>query len=688
MNQTLSSSPKSPQSDDAIYEILTKFRKSIKQINPEANPYMIFENIKKWLNLQVQDSQQAEYLDNIKTEILDKQDKIRDFEQQDNLDDLVINNLVLKLWKLDETSLSERMPEKSSTISPSLPSKGIDLRKFGTKVPFTKRDSGESKTPQTISELEEEKQKVFNKIKEAIEKKEFTEKTDNLYALFYVILDFTKPSIELLEYLFQLIEENQTKILLSTLEGRQYLANLVRLNMIENWKEGALKNYFTQIENQLISDNSYSSFWLLVTYGYILRHSLDEKNKNKLLIPFNCGDEKQKLLSLRLVIKDENNQFKIANKIYQEVFNEKWLKETLINLVSEDETKKNLLDLIKSKNFAEIVKPLNNNKIFSNHVQSILENTIFWADGNEDLTRKILTFIEQAIVKYESENIEWFNKNIIFYRLLGNEKYKITESDFSSLISRLVLTKEGLNDINKSLIRLTTKFKRNPVLIADKILSVTQDSKLIEKLVDYILSSNSIIKDEDDVDKITLSLLENNHKNESKTNKENMPETNINQLLQNIVDNYKQEGLEAIVIINLRKGLVQSLNAKLKSDNQDLFNNLMKKQGTTSSFRQLENMPKSLSDFGTQIKKGILDYGFFMFKKNPEKQEIEFNRQNEDNQDDSNGFIVMYQISFQGISYAICYFANKEAIVGGILDCCENSMRRIKKFIESKMEED
>jgi len=314
MNQTLLPTSQSSQSDSTNYEILTDFRKSIKQFHPEANTYMIFENIKKWLNLQ--DYQKAECLKKIKTAILGQRAKIRECEQKNNLDDLLINDLVSQLWK----------------------------------------------SPQ----LEIEKQEIFKIIKDAIDNQGFTDKTDNLYALFYVILDLTKPSIKLFKYLVKLIEKTENEILLSSQEGKQYLGNLIRLKMIENWREGALSDYFAQIESKLVKNDN--SFWLLITYGYILRHNLKEKNNNskdkdgnnlsipsncetekksnKLLIPFNCETEKNNLLELRLVIKDENKQLRIANQIYQEVFNEDWLKETLMNLVSEDETKKNLLHLI------------------------------------------------------------------------------------------------------------------------------------------------------------------------------------------------------------------------------------------------------------------------------------------------------------------------------------------------------
>lgn len=622
MNQELSSIPKSSQSNDAIYETLTDFRKSIKQINREANPYMIFENLKKWLNLQwlnLQDSQQAEYLNNIQTDIINEQNKITDFEQQDNLDDLVINNLVSKLWK----------------------------------------------SPLTSSELDIEKQTIVNTIKATIKNHGFTQKTDNLYTLFYVILDLTKPSEDLFNNLLNLIKESKTKILFSTQEGKTYLKNLVRFNMIDNWRELALKDYFAQIENSLINNDNF--FWLLVTYGYILRHSLDAKNNNKLSIPFNCDEEKQELLNLRLVIEYENNQFKIANKIYQEVFNDDWLEKTLTNLVSKDKTKNNnLLDLIKSDNLAEIVEPLN--KILSNHVQSILENTIYWTDGNRDLTGKILTFIGEAIVEYESEEIKWFNKNIIFSRLLG-EKY-INESDFSSLISRLVLTTEGLNDknhINKNLIRLTTKFKQNPVLIADKILSVTQDSKQIENLVDYILSSESIIN-EDDVDIITTDLLPiNNNEELNMTPENNRPEPETaKQLMTTIVKKVK-DYLEAIILYDFQEKEIAEYAYNEDLVNNDLYTKLMGGGSGGDALKESEYYGFGLrffESFANETKSGTFNYSINVFEQR---------------------VVAIAFINIDGIQHGIFYLGKEGTPRGRLVDVCQNTVNRIKEaFVNDK----
>jgi len=151
-------------------------------------------------------------------------------------------------------------------------------------------------------------------------------------------------------------------------------------------------------------------------------------------------------------------------------------------------------------------------------------------------------------------------------------------------------------------------------LIADKILSVTQDSKLIENLVDYILSSKSIIKDEDDVDKITLSLLEQiNYNEELNMPQENMPESTP-LTTQEELDKTVAKGkdfITAIVLVNLKEGEIV-----YSSYNQDVtpdFKSNMK--FAVQSFQNLIDDVPMWKEFAETIDCGELKYSIQGFIK-------------------------------------------------------------------------
>lgn len=514
----------------------------------------------------------------------------------------------------------------------------------------------------TLDLREMQKEQIINLI--TLNIPQLVKKANNLETLISLILTSSKPDIALLELLLKLFAETEDKNFTSD-NDQENLKSLIRPYLIDNWetKSNSLSVYFQGIKQKLITNNNCDAFWLLVTYRYVLQ------GKDT---PFNADQETQELLNLKLVLTNQANKLTVSNEIYYKViFNENWVGKQLVQIPKPQS--QNILALLDSNDFEGDITILKSK--FPHNFKTIIEEILSWTHEHQSLTKKIVEFV--GSLEVESENAkDWFEKNIIYSPNLGTY---VNENDFKILIRSRVAKLEGvkeINQINLSLVKLATKFRQNPLIIAEAVLEHTDgEPESIKNLVDLILPDDSIIRTEADGHKIPelVKSLEN-------PNLEvvlSMPKINIDQLLNQIVE--EQEGLEAIVLINLTKSLPQYHNSDLRLNNERLFNDLFRTNRGISkalaNFASLQSIPKALNTFGQETNKGQLDYAIFLFK-NEDKKNI-----------DSGGLIVVYFTIFEGVPFAICYIATKEAFLASILLSCEESIDQIRDGLKEKYEQ-
>ena len=158
------------------------------------------------------------------------------------------------------------------------------------------------------------------KATEIIEKfrPEIEQKTSDFYLVIKEVLQWTKIDLFLLNSLCHIICNFETDIALGNEE--QSVAELVRSHFIENCEIQEIVEHIDLIKKGLIQNQECDSFWLMVSYRQIMQ----EKS-----VKFDDGSrEQQELLNLKLVLKKDDN-LAVANKIYENIFNQDWVRDRL-----------------------------------------------------------------------------------------------------------------------------------------------------------------------------------------------------------------------------------------------------------------------------------------------------------------------------------------------------------------------
>jgi len=124
------------------------------------------------------------------------------------------------------------------------------------------------------------------------------------------ILQWTRHEPLLLRELLEVV--NKTEIF--TTNYHNWIEQLVKTQIINNWQDSKLAEHFRLIEQRLTNHQSSESFWLIVEYRQIL---LQGK------IEFDEIREDTKLIELGLVVKLDQ-QLEIANPIYENIFSQRW----------------------------------------------------------------------------------------------------------------------------------------------------------------------------------------------------------------------------------------------------------------------------------------------------------------------------------------------------------------------------
>ena len=520
-------------------------------------------------------------------------------------------------------------------------------------------------------DIKGEKEKVIEQILNDLPK--LAKKTDNLARIIEKILLYGKFEPLLVESLLKLA--CQDNLILVGKEGDKSFQGLIKKHLIENWQtkirseqKSAIFERYELIQDQLINNKNCDSFWLLVTYQDILQGKE---------ILFQNGEEEKELFRLKLVEQDSQSsqKLKVVNSIYKSVFNKNWVSDQLQEI--QEPLYKNLLAWLDTDNFQSHITTLKEK--FPENLKKVMEEIIRWTDNDLNITEKIVDFIKVNISEVKSENVEWFSEKIILSSFLGTEqeqkKNHLMKEDFEILMGNMV-NNSGIKvdklQMTSVLLPLTDKFKQNPLIIIDELLSLTENEQnytLINNLVDLILQDTSIIRTEADVGKIPDLLQQIKTQKNNKVEEFNMQSNEtpnkkekFDDLLNRIVE--QEDGIEAIVIFNIKRKLAQHHNSNLKLTNSELYDILFKNRGASKAlinFHLLENLPKAIDTFGKETNTGKLNYAIFCL---------------------SQGIMVAYITPFEGQSFAICYITTDASLLASTIIAAEETIKTVKKRLE------
>ena len=115
--------------------------------------------------------------------------------------------------------------------------------------------------------------------------------------------------------------------------GREatWVEKLVQEQVIQNWETQVIGAYLKTIPEHLLSNTVCLPQMLLKLYGQILQQGEISSNQSR---------EKQELIKSGLVIEQEN-KLKVANRLYQSIFNPDWVKKQLLTLEKKSTTRSN-----------------------------------------------------------------------------------------------------------------------------------------------------------------------------------------------------------------------------------------------------------------------------------------------------------------------------------------------------------
>jgi hypothetical protein len=146
------------------------------------------------------------------------------------------------------------------------------------------------------------------------------EKASLPYNLLTEVLYWTGNQPYLTQKLCQLLSKEH--VFIEVGEEANHIKELVQTRLIDNWKHQTAADHLLHIEDRLLKDRAHHPLTLLRLYQQIWQQRE---------IPAQNSSLEAELLNIGLIVKEEG-RLKVANRIYQGVFNQGWIAEELAKL--------------------------------------------------------------------------------------------------------------------------------------------------------------------------------------------------------------------------------------------------------------------------------------------------------------------------------------------------------------------
>lgn len=262
------------------------------------------------------------------------------------------------------------------------------------------------------------------------------EKSSNPEILVQEVLMWTASQPFLTKNVCQLLCEHTT--LITAGEEAFTVQQLVQTRLITNWKTQIAAEHLQIIYDDLVSNQRCNPIWLLRLYQQILQEGE---------LPPQDNPVETELLNIGLVVK-QNNKLKVANRIYQSVFNLSWVDQQLANML---EVPSAINSNITSKNFFPAFAMLEARNLISNPRSIILK--VIWVllaiAGFSALSFNIYKNIEINIIFQEGN--ELFNQGEYKKAIAKYDKLLNIDSNYYQAWTNRGYALAGLQEYNKML---------------------------------------------------------------------------------------------------------------------------------------------------------------------------------------------------------------------------------------------
>ncbi|MBW4435274.1 MAG: tetratricopeptide repeat protein [Pelatocladus maniniholoensis HA4357-MV3] len=262
------------------------------------------------------------------------------------------------------------------------------------------------------------------------------EKSSNPEILVQEVLMWTASQPFLTKNVCQLLCEHTT--LITAGEEAFTVQQLVQTRLITNWKTQIAAEHLQIIYDDLVSNQRCNPIWLLRLYQQILQEGE---------LPPQDNPVETELLNIGLVVK-QNNKLKVANRIYQSVFNLSWVDQQLANML---EVPSAINSNITSKKFFPAFAMLEARNLISNPRSIILK--VIWVllaiAGFSALSFNIYKNIEINIIFQEGN--ELFNQGEYKKAIAKYDKLLNIDSNYYQAWTNRGYALAGLQEYNKML---------------------------------------------------------------------------------------------------------------------------------------------------------------------------------------------------------------------------------------------
>ena len=147
------------------------------------------------------------------------------------------------------------------------------------------------------------------------------EETPNFsYKLLEEILFWTNGQSFLTQKLYQIISNSEDFV--PNFNEASQVTTIVKTRLLYNWQQGEISEHLQAICNRLLENQQCEPYRLLEVYQKILLQGEVNKDGSR---------EQRELLNLGLVI-EQQQKLKVANRIYQSIFNLSWVEQQLAAL--------------------------------------------------------------------------------------------------------------------------------------------------------------------------------------------------------------------------------------------------------------------------------------------------------------------------------------------------------------------